>query len=201
MRVIVVGAGHVGQTAVESLHEAHDCTVIDIDEARLHAMSHAFDVQVVEGNGAGREALQDAGIATAELLLACTSRDEANLVTAMLARRLSSVRTVVRTTDMGYLQAWSEGDLDVDFMVSSELETANAIARVVGVPGTRQADFFLDGDVQVLEFDLPRAGAPSFSGRPLAEAGLPSDSRVVSIIRDGRQLLPGARRRCSPATG
>jgi trk system potassium uptake protein len=198
MRVIVVGAGHVGQTAVESLHEAHDCTVIDLDAVRLRAMSHAFDVQVVEGNGAGREALQDAGIARAELLLACTSRDEANLVAAMLARRLSSVRTVVRTTDMGYLQAWSEGDLDVDFMVSSELETANAIARVVGVPGTRQADFFLDGDVQVLEFDLPRAGAPSFSGRPLAEAGLPSDSRVVSIIRDGRHVLPGAREAMLP---
>ncbi len=40
MRVIVVGAGHVGQAAVGSLHEAHDCTVIDIEAVRLHAMSH-----------------------------------------------------------------------------------------------------------------------------------------------------------------
>ena len=75
-------------------------------------------------------------------------------------------------------------------MVSSELETASAIARVVGVPGTRQADFFLDGEVQVLEFDVPRMGAPSFSGRRLAEADLPSASRVVAIIRSGRQMLP-----------
>jgi trk system potassium uptake protein TrkA len=201
MRVIVVGAGHVGQTALESLHEAHECTVIDVDGVRLQALSHEFDVRVVEGDGAGREALQDADVARAELLLACTSRDEANLVTAMLARRLSSARTVVRTTDMGYLQAWSDGDLDVDFMVSSELETASAIARVVGVPGTRQADFFLDGDVQVLEFDVPLVRAPPFSGRPLAEAGLPSESRVVGIIRTGVSCCRAPRRRSSPETG
>jgi trk system potassium uptake protein TrkA len=198
MRVVVVGAGRVGQTAVESLHEAHRCTVIDFDAERLQALSHAFDVRVVEGNGAGREALQEAGIADAELVLACTSRDEANLVTAMLARRLSRARTVVRTTNMDYLQAWREGDLDVDFMVSSELETASAIARVVGMPGTRQADFFVRGEVQVFAFDASRAAPPAFCGKPLDEAGLPRESRVVTIVRDGRRVLPGPHEAIQP---
>lgn len=198
MRVVVVGAGRVGRAAVESLHEEHECTVIDSDQARLQAMSQSFDVHVVEGNGAGREALQSAGVGDAELLLACTSRDEANLVTAMLARRLSRARTVVRTTDMDYLEAWREGDLDVDFMVSTELETANAVSRVVGVPGTRQTDFFFDGEIQVLEFDVPREAHLPFCGRPLAQAALPPESRVVAIIRDRRRLVPGPRESLLP---
>jgi trk system potassium uptake protein TrkA len=191
MRVVIVGAGHVGQTVLESLHESHNCTVIDLDAARLRAVSQAYDARVVEGDGAAREALQEAGIAGAQLVLACTSRDEANLVTAMLARRLSKARTVVRTTNMAYLTAWRERDLDVDFMVSSEFETANAIVRVIGVPGTRQADYFVNGRVQVLQFEVPAGDPPpAFCGRPLAEAGLPRESRVALIVRGGRQVRP-----------
>src|SRR6478609_5541066 len=127
LRVIIVGAGHVGSTVVESLHDEHECTVVDLVDARLQRLSNAFDVRVVHGDGAGRRALEEAGIRRADLLLACTSRDEVNLVTAMLGRRLSSARTIVRTTEMDYLDAWREGDLDVDVMVSTELEAANAV--------------------------------------------------------------------------
>lgn len=106
-------------------------------------------------------------------------------MTAILVRRLSEGRTVIRTGDTAYLDTWRAGDLDVDFIVSSELEAASAVARLVGVPGARQADFFLDGEVQVLEFDLSSRAPPPFCGRPLAEAGLPAESRVLAIVRDG----------------
>jgi trk system potassium uptake protein TrkA len=192
MRVIVVGAGAVGATALESLHDHHDCTAVDLDPVRLKAMSDAFDVRVVQGDGAGRDALQEAAVKEADLVLACTPRDEANLVTAMLVRRLSDARTVIRTAAMAYLETWRSGDLDVDFIVSSEFETASAVSRLVGVPGARQADFFLDGEVQVLEFDVSRQAPQSFCGRALAEAALPPESRVVGIFRDGHQIVPSA---------
>jgi trk system potassium uptake protein TrkA len=99
---------------------------------------------------------------------------------------------VIRAGDASYLDTWRSGDLDVDFIVSSELETANAVARLVGVPGARQADSFLDGEVQVLQFDVSGRAPPTFSGHPLAEAGLPSESRVVGIFRDGEQVQPSA---------
>jgi trk system potassium uptake protein len=195
MRVIVVGAGAVGRTAVESLHEHHECTVVDLDAARLKEVSDSLDVRVVRGDGAGREALQAAEVKRADLVLACMPRDEANLVTAILVRRLSGARTVIRTHDTAYLETWRGGDLDVDFIVSSELEAANAVARLVGVPGARQSDFFLDGEVQVLQFDVSRRAAPAFCGRALAEAGLPGESRVAGIFRDGHQVMPSARER------
>ena len=60
MRVIVVGAGAVGATAVESLYNDHDCTGVDLDPVRLKTVSDSFDVRVVQGDGAGREALEEA---------------------------------------------------------------------------------------------------------------------------------------------
>lgn len=195
MRVIVVGAGAVGRTVLESLHEHHECTIVDLDSGRLKDVSDALDVRVVRGDGAVRETLHAAQVERADLVLACMPRDEANLVAAMLVRRLSEARTVIRTSDTAYLDTWRAGDLDVDFIVSSEFETASAIARLVGVPGARQADFFLDGEVQVLQFDVSRRAPPAFSGRPLAKAGFPGQSRVVAIVRDGNQVLPSARER------
>ncbi len=190
MRVIVVGAGAVGSAAIESLSDHHQCVAIDLSAERLKDVSDAFDVRVVQGDGAGREALEQATVGEANLVLACTARDEANLVTAMLVRRLSNACTVVRTADMAYLETWRSGDLDVDFIVSSEFETASAVARVVGVPGARQADFFLDGEIQVLEFDLSRRAPPALCERPLSELTLPLQSRVVAIVREGRQITP-----------
>ena len=201
MRVIVVGAGAVGATALESLYEHHECTAVDLDAARLKRMSDLFDVRVVHGNGAGRSALREAGVDHADLVLACTARDEANLVTAMLVRRFSSARTVIRTADMAYLETWRGGDLDVDFIVSSEFETASAVSRVVGVPGARQADFFLDGEVQVLEFDVsPAYHSRSAVARSPRPACPPRRVSSASSAMTGRSCR-ARRSNCYRATG
>jgi len=39
VKVVIVGAGHVGRTLVEALHGEHAFTVIDLDEACLAALS------------------------------------------------------------------------------------------------------------------------------------------------------------------
>lgn len=192
MRIIVLGAGHVGMTIVEALVEEHEVTVVDLDPNRLVALSNTFDVLTVEGNGASRAVLDEAGIGSADLLIASTARDEANLVAAMLARRLCDhVRTLVRTTDVAHLRAWREGVLDVDFMVSSELETAREVINAIAVPGARATDVFAEGQVTIAEFDVePQSVDCAFVGVPLAEAPLPARSRIGVIVRDDRIVVP-----------
>ena len=103
----------------------------------------------------------------------------------MLVKKLGRAMVVVRTTSVEYLDAWREREIDVDFMVSSELETANAISGLVGIPAARQTDVFADGKVQVVEFDVPEA-RPRLIGTPLRSATLPDDSRMVSDHPRGR---------------
>jgi len=190
MKIVVLGAGHVGRALVETLHEEHEVTVIDVNPQRLAPLSDRYDVRIVEGNGTSKRVLADAGLATADLLVACSSREDANIVCAMLAKRLGHAQTIVRTSSVEYLDAWRERELDVDFMVSSELETANAVSRHVGVPAARQTDLFVDGQVQIVEFDIPPDAVDGpLIGRPLREAAVPADSKVVSIIR-GEQMIP-----------
>ncbi len=214
MKIIVLGAGQVGATIVEALHDDHDVTVVDVDAGRLETLSYRFDVRTVTGNGATRRVLQDAGIAEADLMIACTSRDEINLVAATLVKKLSDTQTIVRTSNPEYMEAWQERQIDVDFMVSSELETAHAVSRTIGVPAAKQTDVFADGQVQIVEFDVPSrggdeaagvpltraaeraatrspaAGFDGVVGLPLREAAVPAESKVASIIRGDRVIVP-----------
>jgi trk system potassium uptake protein TrkA len=191
MKVIVLGAGHVGAVLVEALHEDHELVVVDADDDRLADLRGRYDVRTVYGDGTGREELRKAGVDQADLLIACSPREELNLVSAMLVKRLSAAQIVVRTSSPAYLEAWREREIDVDFMVSSEVETANAISAIVGIPAARQTDVFAEGKVQIVEFDVPpRTANDALIGRPLRRAAIPPDSKVVGIVRGDRMIVP-----------
>jgi trk/ktr system potassium uptake protein len=191
MRIVIVGAGQVGSTVVEALHAEHDLSVIDVARERLEALAYRFDVRTIEANGASRKALQDAGVEKADLFIACTSRDEVNLVSCTFARvEAPKATTVIRTSNVEYIQLWRAGRLDVDFAVSSELETAHAVSRSIGMPAARQTDVFARGQVQIVEFDVPEGADSTVVGRSLREARIPDDSRVLGIIRGEAVTLP-----------
>jgi trk system potassium uptake protein TrkA len=192
VRVFVIGAGQVGSTIVEALHEDHEITVLDTEASRLQALTGRYDVAVFEGDGTSRKDLAAAGVDTADLVIACTSRDEVNLVAGMFARReADGATTVIRTSSNEYVELWREGQLDVDFVVSSELETAYAISRILGVPAARQTDVFADGQVQVGEFDVDEDASPQVLGVALRDAPTPEDSKVAAVIRGDETILPG----------
>jgi trk system potassium uptake protein TrkA len=191
MRIIVLGAGHVGSTVVHALHEQHDISVIALDQRSLETLADRFDVRTVQGDGTSRRVVLKAGAENADLLIACSPREEANLVCAILVKRLSGAKTVLRSTSMELLEAWREGELDIDFMVSPELETANSVAGVVGLPAACRTDVFADGRVQIVEFDVPPdVGGDALVGTPLRDANVPRDSKVACIVREGRMIKP-----------
>jgi trk system potassium uptake protein len=199
VRIFVVGAGRVGATIVEALHDEHKLVVFDLDPERLSPLSYRYDVTTLVGNGASRDTLQSAGIENADLLIACTSRDEANIVASIFAKKLSPrTRTVVRTSNVEYVDAWRERQLDVDFVVCTELETAIAVSQTIGVPAARQTDVFAEGQVQIVEFDVPVGGTRELVGRPLREAKLPPDSKVAGIIRGGEIRKPSGNETIRP---
>jgi trk/ktr system potassium uptake protein len=192
VNVFVIGAGQVGFAIVEALHADHELTVLDTEPSRLAAFAERYDVATFEGDGTSRQDLVRAGVQTADLVIACTSRDEVNLVAGMFARaEAKKATTVIRTSNVEYVELWRGGQLDVDFVVCSELETAHAISRIIGVPAARQTDVFADGQVQIVEFDVPDGSGMGSVGVPLRDAEIPQDSKVAAIIRGDRMLLPG----------
>ena len=191
MRIIVLGAGHVGRAIVAALYEEHEITVVDIDPQVLAALASRYDVRTVEGDGTTKRVVRQAGVDESDLFIGCSDREEANLICAMLVKRLSSARTIIRTTSSAYLDAWRERQIEVDFMISPEIETANAISALLGIPAARHTDVFADGMVQIVEFLVPQdAPDAGLIGRPLRDAKIPADSRVAGLIRGDEMVIP-----------
>jgi trk system potassium uptake protein TrkA len=89
MKIIVLGAGRVGESVAESLaSERNDITIIDQDPARLAKLRERLDVQVVAGNGLLPSTLLEAGAEDADMLIAVAAMDETNLVACQIAARL-----------------------------------------------------------------------------------------------------------------
>ena len=68
---------------------------------RLAALSARYDVRTVEGDGTTERVIRKAGVEEADLFIGCSPREEANLVGAMLAKRLSGAQTIVRNDEHG----------------------------------------------------------------------------------------------------
>lgn len=81
MDIIIVGCGKVGFTLVEQLsNEDHNIVVIDEKPEKVQYITDRLDVMGIVGNGINHKTLLEAGIATADLLIAVTGDDEKNLL-------------------------------------------------------------------------------------------------------------------------
>ncbi|MFM2210224.1 MAG: putative binding component of transport system, partial [Pseudomonadota bacterium] len=68
MRIVILGAGRVGESAAESLaSEQNDITLIDTDVQRLRELEERIDLRGVVGNGIQPSVLEAAGIADADM--------------------------------------------------------------------------------------------------------------------------------------
>ena len=103
MKIIIVGNGKVGCAIANSLaEEDHDIIIVDANTAALRKAESTMDVLCVEGNGASISVLIEAGVRTADLVIAVTNQDEINLVCSLIAKKLGAKHTVARVRNTDY---------------------------------------------------------------------------------------------------
>ena len=84
--------------------------------------------------------------------------------------------TIARVSNEEYLEIWRDRLLDVNFVVSSELEAALAVSRIIGIPAARQTNVLADGQVHMVEFEVPRDAKPgAVIGKRLRESAISYD--------------------------
>lgn len=191
MQILLIGAGRVGSSVLGALARDHAVTVLDLDGEQLSALAYRFDVMTVVGNGTSLADLRRAGVEAAELVIAATDRDEVNIVAGIQARAATRGRTVVRTTSSEYLDAWREGDLPVDIMISAQQETAEAVVQAIGMPGALQTQLFADGRAEMVEFEVHGDAPDGIAGQRIADLTIPDDSVIASLIRPDSVTIPG----------
>lgn len=190
MRVIIVGGGEIGFALAQVLARTHDVVVID------HAPGVAdrfepLDVQFLQGAATSAETLERAGIARADVLVACTGLDEVNIVACAIGNRLGSPRTFCFVSREEFVEFHQDrGGLEqfgVDRVVWPEAQLAADIEQVIGTPEALDAEVFADGAIRLVEYRLEPGSA--MIGR-LGSQHLPHGSLVVAVRRGDTLFIP-----------
>lgn len=158
MKIIIVGCGQVGETlAAELGDEGNDITVVDLSSEKINTLTTKLDVMGIVGNGATHTTLKDAGIVSADLLIAVTDSDELNLLCCMIAKRHGKCRVIARVKSPEYNveTAYLKDELGLAMVINPEHAVAEEIARILRFPAANQIETFAKGRVELLKFRIP----------------------------------------------
>lgn len=191
-RYVVMGAGEVGFHLARVLsQEGQDVVVIEADPARHERVQDQLDATVVLGNGTHVPVLEAAGVAQAELFMAVSSSDEANLAASALAKHLGARRTVVRVgvaEDITVHRRLYEQVFGVDLLLSTQLLATTRILNHVLGHNTLEVEYLAHGKVQLRKIHL-EAGS-ILTRKPLRKVQMPRGSLVVAYFRGEELIIP-----------
>jgi trk system potassium uptake protein TrkA len=184
MHVVIIGAGHDGFYLAERLiAEGQDVVIIEADDAKAARVQDRLDCLVIAGNGASPAALRRAGVDKADLVLAVSDADGANVIACHSAKQMGARRTVARVEDPDVRDV--APDLGVDVMIDARLSVAGEVMSLVRYPGVSDLAEFAGGRL-VLVGGRVRPGA-AFAGRTVAEMQESARGRWVlaATVRGG----------------
>ena len=103
MQVIIVGCGKVGRNLAEQLQaEDIDITLVDVIADKINDLCENIDAMGIVGNGASINTLMEAGVDTADILIAVTASDELNLLCCLIAQKANHCQTIARVRNPIY---------------------------------------------------------------------------------------------------
>jgi trk system potassium uptake protein TrkA len=196
MNIVIVGAGLVGSTLSEKLsRDGHDVSLLDQDAELVREIGDALDIRALQGNGATAPDLRRAGIEEANLVLATTNSDEANMIVGMLSAFAFGVpRIVVRLRDPGHAEGFALIAQDHPaerVWVNPDQAVVDRIAALLEVPGAVDVVSFMDGNLLVAGFRI-RASS-DFAGMRVSDMNLlfaATPTLAVAIHRRDDWIIP-----------
>jgi len=190
MRVVIIGAGEVGTSIAASLSDDHNVVIVDIDESRIETLQYELDILAIEGDGTSLDTLEQAGLQDADLCIACTDDDQVNLVVCGTAKAIDDPFTIARTKSVEFLRTWERNHeaFGADFIVCSDLLSAETVVRVIGLPGAVDVDTFVGGLVHMAELEIPEESP--VTGQSVAKADRFDSLTFAGIFRDDTLMLP-----------
>lgn len=195
MNIIIAGAGDVGFHLAQLLSlENQDIILIDKSKDVLDYSSKHLDVKTIEGDSASIKVLEDAGADKANLLIAVTTSEKINLLTAILGKQLGVKKTIARVSSQEYLsekQKDAFAKLGIDTLISPQELATNEIHRLVQQCSFTDIFEFEGGVMNLLGFSLDDL-SPLVNLKISEIIEIAGDQRYkpIAILRGGNTIIP-----------
>ena len=191
MKIVIVGAGVVGESLCSELsEEGNDVILIEKEEKVLNKLVETYDITGLVGNGASYETLLEGNADTADIFIAATESDELNIISSIIAKKLGSKYTIARVRNPEYSSnmQFVREDLGISLMLNPEFESAKNIANKLMFPVALSVENFFG---QKANFISIRVEKYSFlNGAQLKNLEFdPQDKVIICTVKRGDQIF------------
>lgn len=194
MKIVIFGATEIGCLLATEFFEDHDITVIDKEENRTEEFDK-LDISFVHGNATDMKILKAADVRNADVFIACTALDEANIVACLSVKKLSGIRTICFVSREEYQNVMALdhnedylGDFFIDYVIWPEALLTQEIFRIVTVAHALDVENFADGKARLLEYKVRPNSV--IVGKMVKDCGFTKDTIIVGIKRDSFLFIP-----------
>ena len=194
MKIVIYGATEIGCLLATEFFEDHDITIIDKEENRTDELNK-LDISFVQGNASNIDVLKNADIKNADIFIACTNIDEANIVACLSAKRYGGVRTICFVSKQEYKNTLSFEkssekfcDFFIDYIIWPEELLTQEIFRIVTVAHALDVENFADGRARLLEYKVQPY--LDIIGKKVKECGFTKDTLMVGLTRNSQLFIP-----------
>ena len=189
--IMLVGAGKIGLQLARSLEQNnYQVKLVEHGAERARQVAEQLDATIVlRGDAADEDLMLQENIDATDVFCSLTNDDEANILSAMLAKRLGAHRAMALINRSAYVDLIESSVLDV--AISPSLITVGSLLTHVRRGDTIAVHSLRRGAAEAIE-TIAHGDATSSSvvGRRIEEIALPSGTRVGALLRNQEVIIP-----------
>ncbi len=184
MHVIIMGAGRVGLNLASFLiSDDQDVTIIENDPNLCNNAVNELDALVISGNGTETKTLEEANIMDADVFVAATGNDEANLLACILVKTHDINKIIARVSDPAHEEAFKK--VGINFVVNPELTAASYLEKLIIRP--KIADLVIIGKGNAELLDITVTNKKMFN-KKTSELS-PTKDFIISAIHENDDII------------
>ena len=186
MYIVIMGGGRVGLNLSSFLiSDGHDVTLVENDKSLCSNAAVELDALVICGNGTDIKTLEEANIMNADVFVAATGNDEANLLACVLVREYNVPKIIARVSDPSHKSVFKK--IGVDSVISPELTAASYLEKLIIRPKIADLVVLGKGDAELLDITLEN---DKVIGKKICDVSPTDNFIIVAIYENGDITIP-----------
>jgi trk system potassium uptake protein len=184
MHIVVMGAGRVGLSLASFLiTDGQDVTIIEKNESLANSAVNKLDALVICGNGTETKILEEVNIKNADVFVAATGNDEANLLACILVKNYNVPKVIARVSEPSHKEAFKK--VGIDFVVNPELTAASYLEKLIIRP--KIADLVIIGKGNAELLDITVTNKKMFN-KKVSDVS-PTKNFIISALHENDDII------------
>jgi trk system potassium uptake protein TrkA len=186
MYIVIMGGGRVGlRLAISLVAVGLDVTLIENDSDLCSNAASELDAMVICGNGTDIKTLLEANIADADVFVAATGNDEANLLSCILVKDYKIPKVIARVSNPDHDEAFRK--VGIDIVVSPELTAAGYLEKLITRPKIADLIVIGKGNAELLELSVNNS---KIFGKKIGDLSPTDDYIIAAVHKNGEIKIP-----------